>query len=139
MADEQEDAEQTEDPTPRRLDEAIKRGDVVKSAEVNTWFMIAGGTFMLMVFGPSMAGSLKTTFGNLLANSYQIHADGPALALLARNLATALVSALGIPLLLLCVAALAGSVIQHRILFSFEPIKATLSRISPTAGFARLF
>ena len=139
MADEQEDAEQTEDPTPRRLDEAIKRGDVVKSAEVNTWFMIAGGTFMLMVFGPSMAGSLKTTFGNLLANSYQIHADGPALALLARNLATALVSALGIPLLLLCVAALAGSVIQHRILFSFEPIKASLSRISPAAGLARMF
>ena len=44
MADERDDTERTEDPTPKRLDEAIKRGDVVKSAEVNTWFMIAGGT-----------------------------------------------------------------------------------------------
>ena len=36
----------------------IQRGDVVKSAEVNTWFMIAGGTLMLMVFAAPMATSL---------------------------------------------------------------------------------
>ena len=33
----------SEDPTQKRLDEALKRGDVVKSQEVNTWFVIAGG------------------------------------------------------------------------------------------------
>ena len=43
MADERDDNERTEDPTPKRLEEAIKRGDVVKSPEVNTWFMIAAG------------------------------------------------------------------------------------------------
>ena len=42
-----------------RLDEAIKRGDVVKSQEVNTWFMIAGGTLTLMVFAAPMAQSLE--------------------------------------------------------------------------------
>ncbi len=49
MADERDDTERTEDPTPKRLDEAIRRGDVVKSAEVNTWFLIAGGTLMIMI------------------------------------------------------------------------------------------
>ena len=43
MADEHDDTERTEDPTQKRLDEALKRGDVVKSQEVNTWFVIAGG------------------------------------------------------------------------------------------------
>ena len=38
MADERDDSERTQDPTPKRLDEAIKRGDVVKSIEVSTWF-----------------------------------------------------------------------------------------------------
>ena len=33
---------ETEDPTQKRLDEALDRGDVAKSQEVNTWFMIAG-------------------------------------------------------------------------------------------------
>ena len=38
------------------------RGDVVKSMEVNTWFMIAGGTLMIMVFAAPMASSLQATF-----------------------------------------------------------------------------
>jgi flagellar biosynthetic protein FlhB len=48
----------TEDPTPRRLEEAQRRGDVVKSMEVNTWFTIAGGTLAIMVFAAPMASSL---------------------------------------------------------------------------------
>jgi len=139
MADERDDTERTEDPTPKRLDEAIKRGDVVKSVEVNTWFMIAGGTLVLMVFATPMAASLEATFRGLLANSYQIPADGGALSALVRSLASDVVAALGIPLLLLALAALVGSMIQHRIVFSAEPLKPSLSKISPAAGFARLF
>jgi flagellar biosynthetic protein FlhB len=139
MADERDDSERSEDPTPKRLEEALRRGDVVKSAEVNTWFMIAGGTFMLMVFAPPTATSLATTFAGLLAHSYQIPTDGPGLAALVKQLGMTLAGALGIPLLLLCIAAFAGSVIQHRFLFSFEPVRPQLSRISPAAGMARLF
>ena len=36
-------------------------------------------------------------------------------------------------------AAFAGTIIQHRVVFSFEPITPDLSRISPIAGFKRLF
>ena len=42
------DTEKTEDPTQKRLDDALKRGDVVKSQEVNTWFIIAGATLVLL-------------------------------------------------------------------------------------------
>jgi flagellar biosynthetic protein FlhB len=138
MADERDDNERTEDPTPRRIEEAFKRGDVVKSAEVNTWFMIAAGTFTLMVFAAPMAASLQATLRGLLANCGEIATDAPALAALLRSLALAVVTALAIPLLLLCVAALAGNIVQHRILFSGEPIKPRLSRISPAAGLSRL-
>src|SRR5471030_1387169 len=106
MADEQDETEHTEDPTPRRLEEAIKRGDVVKSTEVSTWFMIAGGTLMLMVFSGPMAQSLQATLRGVLAESYQIPADGPALAELARSLALHILEAVGIPLFLLTLAAL---------------------------------
>jgi flagellar biosynthetic protein FlhB len=86
-----------------------------------------------------MATGLGATFSGLLAKSYQIPTDGPALATLVKTLATDIVAALGIPLLLLSLAALAGNVIQHRIVFSAEPVKPQLSRISPLAGAARLF
>jgi len=139
MADERDETEHSEDPTPRRLDEAIKRGDVVKSPEVNTWFTIAGGALTLMVFARPMAASLEATLGGLLAHSYQIPTDGAALAKLARTLAVDMLAALGTPFLLLTLAALIGTALQHRIVFSAEPLIPRLSKISPAAGLRRLF
>jgi len=139
VAEERDDTERSEDPTPKRLDDAIKRGDVVRSAEVNTWFTIAGAVLVLMVFATPMAQTLQATFRGVLANSYQIPADGQAVADLARKLAIDALAALGIPLLLLSLAALLGTAIQHRIVFSVEPLLPRLSKISPAAGLKRLF
>ncbi len=47
--------------------------------------------------------------------------------------------AIGIPLVLLALAALLSNAIQHRLLFSFEPIIPRLSKISPAPSFTRLF
>jgi len=139
MADERDDAEHTEDPTPKRLDEALRRGDVVKSAEINAWFMIAGGALALVAFAGPTVASLEATFRGLLAHSYQIRTDGPGLIGLAHTLAIEILAPLAIPLLVLGVAAFAGSAIQHRVIFSAEPIRPQLSKISPGAGLARLF
>jgi flagellar biosynthesis protein FlhB len=139
VAEERDDTERTEDPTPKRLDDAIKRGDVVRSVEVNTWFTIAGGVLVLMVFATPMAQTLEMTFRGILANSYQIPADGPAVANLAKKIAIDVLAALGIPFLLLSLAALLGTAIQHRIVFSVEPLIPRLSKISPAAGLKRLF
>ena len=54
MADDH-DTDRTEDPTQKRLDEALERGDVVKSQEVSTWFVIGGGALMLAAFSGSMS------------------------------------------------------------------------------------
>jgi flagellar biosynthetic protein FlhB len=139
MAEDRDETEHTEDPTPRRLEEAIKRGDVVKSIEVSTWFMIAGGTMTLMVFAVPTAQSLQATLRGVLAHSYQIPADGPALANFAKLVAGQVVAALAIPLLLLALAAIAGTAIQHRLVLSTEALMPQLSRISPAAGFGRMF
>ena len=136
---EEDDGENTQDPTQKRLDEAIKRGDVAHSQEINTWFMIAGGALTVMVFAGPMAQTLETAFRGILANSYQIPADAPGLGHFAQSVALKVLAALGIPLLLLSLAALLGSAIQHRILFTVEPIIPKLSKISPAAGFSRLF
>ena len=46
---------------------------------------------------------------------------------------------LAIPFLLLMLAALAGNVIQHRLVWSFETLTPKLSKISPMSGLKRLF
>jgi flagellar biosynthesis protein FlhB len=139
MADDHDAAEKTEDPTQKRLDDAHDRGDVAKSQEVNTWFMIAGATLVLSTFSGSIGSGIQAPLRNLIANSWMIHADGPGLLALAQSLGVALIAALGVPLLLLMIAAVAGNLMQHRLVWSGESLKPKLSKISPLAGAKRVF
>ena len=140
MAEEEQDkSEKTEDPTQKRLDEALKRGDVVKSQEVNTWFVIAGATLVLVTFSGGMGGDITTTLRGLIANSWQISLEGPALPHLFEKIGTELLAAIAIPILLLMLAALAGNMIQHRFVWTVETMAPKLSKISPMAGLKRLF
>jgi flagellar biosynthesis protein FlhB len=139
MADENDASDKTEDPTQKRLDEALERGDVAKSQEINTWFVIAGGTLVLSTFSSSVGGGMLVPLRNLLANAWMIHADGPGLLALASSLEYAVVAAIGVPLLMLALAAIAGNMMQHRLVWSGEQLKPKLSKISPGAGFKRIF
>ncbi len=138
MADDQ-DAERTEDPTQKRLDEALERGDVVKSQEVSTWFVLGGGALMFSAFSGSMSGGLSTTFRGFLANAHQIPVDGRGLIALAARAEQEVLAAIAVPIGLLVFAALAGNVIQHRLVWSAQSLKPTFSKISPLAGLKRLF
>ena len=50
-----------------------------------------------------------------------------------------ILAAMAVPLLLLMLAALGGNLIQHRLVWSTEPLKPKLSKVSPGAGLHRLF
>jgi flagellar biosynthetic protein FlhB len=131
--------EKTEDPTQKRLDDAHAKGDVAKSQEVNTWFVIAGATLVLSTFSGSMGGGILMPLRNVLANSWMIRTDGPSLLALAQNLEYVLIAAIGVPLLMLMLAAVAGNMIQHRLVWSAESLKPKFSKVSPGAGFKRVF
>ena len=137
MADDTDD--KTEDPTQKRLEDAHGRGDVAKSQEVNTWFVIAGGTLVLSTFSGSMGGGILVPMRNLVANSWMIHADGAALLSLGQTLGIAVLGAVGVPLLMLMLAAIAGNMIQHRLVWSAEQLKPKFSKVSPGAGLKRIF
>jgi flagellar biosynthetic protein FlhB len=139
MADEREDAERSEDPTQKRLDDAHARGDVVKSQEVNTWFVIAGGALVLLAFSAAMGGAVTTSLRGLVANSHALRVDGRGLIDLMNRLGLEVLAALAIPFLLLVLAAIGGNMIQHRLVWSAEALKPKLSKISPAAGLKRLF
>jgi flagellar biosynthesis protein FlhB len=139
MADENDTSDKTEDPTQKRLDDAHDRGDVAKSQEINTWFVISGATLVLSTFSGSIGGGILMPLRNLIVNSWMIHADGPGLLALARSLELAVIAAIGVPLLLLALAAIAGNLVQHRLVWSGEALKPKLSKISLAAGAKRVF
>jgi flagellar biosynthetic protein FlhB len=121
---EDNDTEKSEEPTQKRLDEALQRGDVVKSQEVNTWFVLGAATLLLRGF---------------LGQAHNIPMDGRGLVIITQKLGIGTIAAVSIPFLILVLAAIAGNMVQHQLVWSGESLKPKLSKISPAAGFKRLF
>jgi flagellar biosynthetic protein FlhB len=134
-----DDSEKTQDPTQKRLDDALQRGDVAKSQEVNTWFLIAGATLVISSFGGSIGSKIQIPMRNLIENSWMIRVDGNGLLALTQSLLYVMIGALGVPLVMLMIVAVGSNLIQHRLVFSAESLAPKFSKISPMAGAKRLF
>lgn len=139
MAEQTEDDEKTEDPTHKRLEQAREKGDVAKSQEVNSWFLMLAVTLVIALFARDMAGSLAEYLRSYLAGAATIPLAPDNLGNLTANLGTAILAAVGLPLLLLAIGGAAGHLVQHGLLFTSEPMRPKLSKISPFAGAKRLF
>lgn len=139
MADE-EGQEKTEAPTPRKLDKAREEGQVPRSQELNTAVVILAGAAGLAAFGgPLLAGTaadtLRQTMGLMSAGDLTAESAVTLIRDLARVTLTALV-----PVMLavtLPVALIGG--IQARGIVALKPIAPSLARLSPLAGFTRIF
>lgn len=139
MADSPEQHEKTEEPTQKKLDDAFKKGDVAKSQEVNSWFVMLAATLFIAIFASDMATSLSLQLKTFLGQAHDLPADGDSLRALVKVLALGLLGAMALPIVLIVAAGIAGNLIQHRPLLSTEPITPKFSKISPLAGFKRLF
>ena len=134
-----EKSSKTEDPSQKKLDDAHKKGDVAKSQEVTTWFMLVGSGLLFSLMAAPTSTALSDSLKLLMANADQIEVSGGAFGTFFWGLAGAVLLVSLIPLLLLLIFAVAGNLVQHMPLFSAEPIKPKLSKISPIEGFKRLF
>lgn len=140
MADTDESSgEKTLEATQKKIDDAIERGDVAKSMELNTWFLLAGATLAIFAFAPSASESMVVTFRAFISNAGLIPGDGGGVTAAVNSLLLSVGQAIAVPLLLLVVAAAAGNMVQHRLLWTVEPLTPRLQKISPIAGFKRIF
>lgn len=139
MADTPEQHEKTEEPTQKKLEDAVKKGDVAKSQEVNSWFLMLAATLMILVFSQGLSSSLAVKLATFFGQAHDLQVSGESLRTLARILLTAVLGVLALPLLLMMIAGISGNLVQHKLVFSPEPIKPKLSKISPLSGFKRLF
>ena len=140
MSDEApEKSSKTEDPSQKKLEDAHKRGDVVKSQEVTTWFMLAGSGLIFALMAAPTSASLTESLKSLLANADQFELGGGAFGAFFSGLANSILLVALVPLGVLLLFGIAGNLVQHMPLLSLDPIKPKLSKISPIEGFKRLF
>lgn len=139
MSDEPDQSEKTEDPSQKKLEDAHKRGDVPKSQELSSAFVLLGGTLVVAVMvGPAMV-DLSALLAGLMEQAAVIPLDGGSVMELTGELGPKLAMAVAIPFLFLMAMAVLGNLVQHKLVFSVDPITPKLSKISPISGFKRLF
>ncbi|MFE1600868.1 flagellar biosynthesis protein FlhB [Methylobacterium sp. ID0610] len=139
MAEGAEQEDRTEEPTQKRLDDAIKRGDVANSVEINTLFLLGGFTLVLLVAGGSIARGLTLDMGGFLGGLHAVPSDPAAYQAVARRALSALGLALLVPVGAALAAGLAGGLLQHPFVWTTEMLGAKWERVSPMAGLRRLF
>jgi len=139
MAEDQDKSQQTEEPTAKRLEQAREHGDVVKSAELSTFILLGGGTLAIAMFGKYTAVSLARTLSLFLQQPDTMSVDGASLTAMMRLLLPKLALAVAPFFAVMIAAGLAGHMLQSRPGFSLDKIAPDFSKVSPLAGFKRLF
>lgn len=139
MSDEADSEDRTEEPTQRKLDQATEKGDIPRSQEIGTFFVLCGFTMALLVGAGWSAREAALSLRSFLMNAHQVPSDGSAFANVAKQGVMTGFAALGLPFAFILCAALAGALIQNKPLWTFDPMMPKFSRISPMAGAKRMF
>lgn len=137
--DQTDDSQKTEEPTLRKLEEARKRGQVVYSREVMNWIVLFAGTLILGMAGPLIMTKLTVILRTFLASAAQFPQDTAGLSRILARLCLDVAGVLAVPFLALMLVAIIAGFIQTGGIFTLEPIKPDLSKISMIQGFSRLF
>lgn len=131
---EEDQSQKTEEPTPKKLEEARKKGEVAQSQEVKVWFMLAAGTAVVAGLGGMIAGSLRKPLTGYLGRIHEIETERVGTLQVFNSLIIDVAFVLAIPFGIFVVAALVGSKIQHQGVFTLEKLKPNFSKINPLNG-----
>lgn len=133
MADE-DDSQKTEEPTPKKLEEARKKGEVAQSQELKTWFMLAAGTAVLAGAGSMIASGIRTPLVGYLSRLHEIEIERTGALTVLNTLLYDVFLILLIPFSVFIVAALVGNRVQHKGVLTFEKLKPDIKKLNPVNG-----
>lgn len=141
MADSDDDSQKTEEPTPKRLEDAIKDGNVSFSREVTSFLILSLFTVFLVFVLPTLCkNAVLHLRGYIIDPNYLIKQyDSDDIIRLAIKIIDDVFLLLMVPFVLAIVASVMGSILQNGIIVSPKAIEPKFSKISPLSGFKKIF
>ncbi|MBD8064305.1 flagellar biosynthesis protein FlhB [Devosia sp. PTR5] len=140
MSDEAPDQEsKTEDPSGKKLEDAHKKGDVAKSQEVTTWFMLLGSAIVFAMLAPWTSSQISQSLERIIMNADRFDVTGAGFSSFFNGLAFAIMGTVIAPLAVLYACGILANLVQHRPVWSFDPVTPKFSKVSPLSGAKRLF
>jgi flagellar biosynthetic protein FlhB len=131
--------DKTEEPTPKRLQDAKEKGQVPRSRELNTTVVLMAGAAGIFMLGDGMGTRLSAMMRESLTFGHKLAFDSGAPL---KVLADTLMSALGLvaPFLVLTfIAALVAPLLIGGWSFSMKAAAPKFSKLNPLKGMKRIF
>lgn len=139
MAEQQTEQDRTEPATPTKLRDARRRGQVAKSLEINSLFVLTLALCAFLLLGQGMVARQLALSRSLLAGAHRFTLD-PAQAVALFEVTFHRMVAIFWPFMAgLVIVAVLMNMAQTGPVFSFFPLKPDPSRVNPVTGFKRLF
>ena len=137
--DDKDDAQKTEEPSQKRLDDAKQKGQIPFSREVMNFFMMLALCFIAVSLAPPLMERAKTVLFPFINQSEDFSTNQGGLRRMVWELAGNVAMLLMAPLAATFAAALIAGGLQTRFHVSAERIKPGWEKISPLKGIGRLF
>lgn len=139
MSEQPEKDSKTEEATPRKIEDALRKGNTPFARELTSFASIAAIAVALQIASYVFHGSALDTLRSFIGQAHDIRIGtlsdlNQLIGLLAGGLAVLIV-----PLLVLMAAGIAASIVQNPPRMVLQRISPELSRISLAAGWNRLF
>ncbi|WP_395645413.1 flagellar biosynthesis protein FlhB [Terricaulis sp.] len=134
-----DDDDRTEEPTPRKLEQAREKGDIIYSPEVGAALsLIAVTALIAWMSGPILSGMAHSLIG-FLSMPGQLSSDPQALRAIGAAAGLRVGGILGLAMLALAGAGVASRYLQDRPTFTGERLSPKLDKLNPAKGFERIF
>jgi flagellar biosynthetic protein FlhB len=131
--------EKTEQPTPRRLEDALKKGQIARSAEVQTVFVLLGGLAALSFVGQETWHNLSGATVGMLGHLHDTSITSSSLQGYAVSGTLMIIKCAGPIVLATALAGLLAGAIQNRFNTASEALTPNWNRVNPIEGFKRVF
>lgn len=139
MAEGEDQDSKTEDPTSKKLEEAIEKGNVPFSREIGSFLMLLLLALTIAWYSPKILRASRDLMIRFVTDADGMAVDIKGVGLLLNQIMWGSLGVLMVPLLGSMIVALSAGFLQNGIIISAESIKPKFSKISPIAGLGRIF
>ncbi|WP_243289862.1 flagellar biosynthesis protein FlhB [Bacillus sp. FJAT-47783] len=131
--------EKTEKATPRKKQEARKKGQVAKSADINTAITLFLMFLSLLFFGKFLLQNMLSLFKTTFEDYLFMNVSEENVHMLFQTFMLKSVKMIAPLFLTAMIAGLVSNYVQVGFVFSTEPLKMKLDKINPIQGFKRIY
>lgn len=131
--------EKTEQPTSKKLSDARKKGQVPRSKEAGTFFVLMAGVVAIWIFSSLLAkGMQQVMLNSFTLTREQVFSEDEFGRIFVENIKDVALPLLAISSII-AVFAVAGSIFVGGYNFSQEALMPKFSKLNPISGISRIF